>query len=399
MEENTIRVVITCERRFKQTPDGAVWTTTSSVDYGFWERYLAVFDEVLVVSRVQKVRDAGVTWRPVIGPGVSVGELPNYMGPLGYLKTYVGVLHGLRRAVRRTDAVILRIPSHVATSLETVLRFRRQPYGAEVVGDAGAALAPGSIDHTLRPLLRFVAVRTVRRQCRNASAIAYVTAHTLQRLYSPSPQAFVTHYSSIELPDGSIADKPRVVNGPGINVVTVGSMALKYKRFDVLIEAVKRCVAAGLNLRLTLIGDGRQRAFFEDMARSLGDRVEFAGELPGSDAVRERLLKADLFVLPSASEGLPRVIIEAMAVGLPCIGTTVGGTPELLPPEDMVPPGDVEALVAKIREVVTDPERMNKMSVRNLKIARLYADSELSKRRQAMYRYLRECTERWIEKA
>jgi glycosyltransferase involved in cell wall biosynthesis len=175
-------------------------------------------------------------------------------------------------------------------------------------------------------------------------------------------------------------------------------MELRYKRFDVLIEAVKRCIAAGLNLRLTLIGDGRQRALFETMAQGLGDRVAFLGELPGSAAVRQEFLKADLFIFPSASEGLPRVVIEAMAVGLPCIATTVGGTPELLPPEDMVLPGDVDALTAKIQEITGNPERMRAMSARNLQVARRYADSELSKRRTSLYRYVREYTERWIHR-
>jgi glycosyltransferase involved in cell wall biosynthesis len=101
----------------------------------------------------------------------------------------------------------------------------------------------------------------------------------------------------------------------------------------------------------------------------LGDRVAFLGELPGSAAVRQEFLKADLFILPSASEGLPRVVIEAMAVGLPCIATTVGGTPELLPPEDMVLPGDVDALTAKIQEITGNPERMRAMSARNLQVA------------------------------
>jgi len=324
-------------------------------------------------------------------------KLPDYLGFLGYLRTYLRVRGILRGVIHGTDAVILRIPGLVATSVEGVLNSRHHPYGVEVVGDVEAALAPGAVDHVLRPLLQAVAVRVVRRQCRNAQAVAYVTEHVLQRVYPPSSQAFVTHYSSISLPDKYIADKPREVKGPGIRIVAVGSMARKYKRFDILIEAVRRCLAAGLDLQLTLIGDGRYRAFLEAMARDLGSRVTFVGELPGSDAVRERLLEADLFVLPSANEGLPRALIEAMAVGLPCIGTTVGGVPELLPAEDMVPPGDVEALAAKIYEVAVNPARMKEMSARNLKTARKYADSEIGKRRQAMYRYLREYTERWIK--
>jgi glycosyltransferase involved in cell wall biosynthesis len=90
-------------------------------------------------------------------------------------------------------------------------------------------------------------------------------------------------------------------------------------------------------------------------------------------------------------------MVEAMARALPCIGSTVGGIPELLPPEDMIPPGDVGALANKIREVVTNPERMARMSARNLEKAKDYRDEVLCDRRNEFYRYVREMTEAWLK--
>jgi len=90
-------------------------------------------------------------------------------------------------------------------------------------------------------------------------------------------------------------------------------------------------------------------------------------------------------------------MVEAMARGLPCIGSTVGGIPELLAPEDMVPPGDVTALANKIREVVTDPERIARMSARNLEKAKEYREEVLYERRKKFYRYVPEVTEEWLK--
>jgi len=104
-----------------------------------------------------------------------------------------------------------------------------------------------------------------------------------------------------------------------------------------------------------------------------------------------------LFVLPSRTEGLPRAMIEAMARGLPCVGSAVNGIPELLPVEDMVPPNDVPALAEKIREVLTNPERMAQMSARNLDKAREYADNVLYERRTAFYQHLKAETEAWLK--
>ncbi len=86
-----------------------------------------------------------------------------------------------------------------------------------------------------------------------------------------------------------------------------------------------------------------------------------------------------------------------MARALPCIGSTVGGIPELLPPEDMIPPGDVAALAGKIRDVTTDPKRMARMSARNLEKAKEYRDEALREQRNEFYRYVREMTEAWLK--
>jgi len=103
-----------------------------------------------------------------------------------------------------------------------------------------------------------------------------------------------------------------------------------------------------------------------------------------------------LFVMPSRTEGLPRAMIEAMTRALPCIGTRVGGIPELLADEDLVNPGDVDGLAAKIKEVGTSPERLTAMSERNLRRAQEYRPEVLTRRRQEFYSFLRRSTENWL---
>jgi glycosyltransferase involved in cell wall biosynthesis len=92
-------------------------------------------------------------------------------------------------------------------------------------------------------------------------------------------------------------------------------------------------------------------------------------------------------------------MIEAMARALPCVGSTVGGIPELLPREDMVPPGDADALARKIIEIVSDPQRMQRMSARNLARAGDFQEEVLRERRLEFYRYVREQTEEWLTRS
>jgi len=91
-------------------------------------------------------------------------------------------------------------------------------------------------------------------------------------------------------------------------------------------------------------------------------------------------------------------MIEAMARGLPCVGSNVGGIPELLPAEDLVPPDNVAALASKIIEVLQQPQRMQQMSGRNLLKAGEYKDEVLNARRRAFYQFLRNQTEAWVKK-
>jgi glycosyltransferase involved in cell wall biosynthesis len=150
-------------------------------------------------------------------------------------------------------------------------------------------------------------------------------------------------------------------------------------------------------LELVIVGDGRYRPTLEELARQLGvaARVRFRGLLPAGAAVQSELDAADVFVLPSRTEGLPRAMIEAMARGLPCIGSAVGGIPELLPIEAMVPAGDVNELAHAIRTLASNPEWMARMSARNVRIAREYEGTLLRDRRTMFLRRVRTVTREW----
>jgi glycosyltransferase involved in cell wall biosynthesis len=170
-----------------------------------------------------------------------------------------------------------------------------------------------------------------------------------------------------------------------------------YKGADILIKAVKHLLPA-MAPAVVVVGDGKHRAELEELCRKLNvsEHVTFLGELPSGQAILDQMDRATLFVMPSRTEGLPRAMIEAMTRALPCIGTKVGGIPELLADEDLVDPDDVAGLAAKIREVGADPERLSQMSVRNLSRAQEYRPEVLTKRRNEFYCFLRQATEGWL---
>jgi glycosyltransferase involved in cell wall biosynthesis len=388
-----MKLVVALEHRFHGTPDGAVWTETGFA-YEFWCRYLAVFDHVAVVARVREVPMSNPDNKRADGPGVCFVPVSYYLGVQQYVMRLPQIRRSVKNVVGPTDAVILRVGSQVAHMVEKQLRRTDCPFALEVVGDPYDVFAPGSFKHPLRPFFRWWFYHQLRQECARAFAVAYVTKYALQRRYPPAMDAFSTYYSNVELPDEAFVAHPRSAIHPLVTLIFVGTLAQLYKAPDVLIHAVSICVNQGLNLRLVMVGGGKYRPELEAQASAWGlkDRVCFLGQLPAGEAVRAQLDRADLFVLPSYQEGLPRAMLEAMARALPCIGSTVGGIPELLPEEDMVPPSDANALAEKISEVVNDPARMVRMSARNLVEAHEYRNSILKERRDAFYGYVKEFT-------
>src|SRR5262249_56563831 len=121
-------ILIALEARFLRTPDGTVVSTTGVDGNRFWQRYLEIFDRVLVAARVEPVTDTrGVG--AVEGPGIEVRALPAYRGPWGYLRRRPALVRAMRSALVGADVLCVRAPGPIA-GLAWRLRDGR-PLGVE----------------------------------------------------------------------------------------------------------------------------------------------------------------------------------------------------------------------------------------------------------------------------
>ena len=153
-----------------------------------------------------------------------------------------------------------------------------------------------------------------------------------------------------------------------------------------LLEAARQLKARGVEFELVLVGDGEMRPDIDAfiVRHGLQDRVRVSGWL-FNEAVVEQIRQARALVLPSFAEGLPVVLMEAMALGRPVISTFVAGIPELVETGTngwLVPAGDVEALVGAMRACLeTSVEKLATMgtAARARVAARHYVNREAAK--------------------
>ncbi len=147
--------------------------------------------------------------------------------------------------------------------------------------------------------------------------------------------------------------------GDGVRLLFVGRLAAA-KAPHLLVRSIAELRKSGKDVSLTVVGDGPLRASLEKMITRLNlqDHVSLAGSC-NFDRVIGFYRHSDIFVLPSFAEGVPVVLMEAMALQVPCISTWITGIPELITDQVdglLIAPASVSAMVEAVSRLIDDPE-------------------------------------------
>jgi glycosyltransferase involved in cell wall biosynthesis len=191
-------------------------------------------------------------------------------------------------------------------------------------------------------------------------AVSDSVRDAMARYYRLPPERMTTVRNGIDASEFDGRANGAVLGGQGDRVIFGTAARLeRAKGLEFLIEAGGRLVRQRIPFEMRIAGTGRQRESLEQLARSLNiaDRVHFLGPVQPADmpAFYQSL---DVFVLPSLSEGLPLVMLEAMAMAKPVAASRLAGIPEVI--RDgvdglLVPPGDAGALGDALAKLAGDP--------------------------------------------
>lgn len=360
-------------------------------------RYLSVFDFVRCPMRVRSVtrkEDLGKFDKLVDEYRVRIIPIPFGQGISDYLKNFWKIQKALYNVCDTCQFAILRLPSVYSFNILRYVWKKKLSYATEIVFDCydGYKSSNSFIERIAYLLMHQLQVRA----CSKAVGVSCVTAKYLQQRYYPKiKDIIVSHYSSIELPR-SFYHKKR--NYPEKDVFRIIHVAYQVafnsrKGHNQLMEVLKKIRGEGVNAEIVFVGGDYANGMeqLKTYAKDLGimEYISFTGFLNRTE-LREQMMEADLAVMPTKAEGLPRVIIEAMAMGLPCISTNVSGNSELLDGEFLLEYTDVDGFAKCIQAVLSDKELYESISEINYERSLGYEAQTLQTRRENFYKQLRD---------
>jgi glycosyltransferase involved in cell wall biosynthesis len=271
------------------------------------------------------------------------------------------VTHEIADILARINADVLLCHGYKANILGRPAARRR--------GIPAIAVSRGWTDESLRVRLYEWLDRRHLRFMDHVVAVSSAQAEKVRKVGVPT-QRLTTIANAVD-PDRFADSDPsyrakmeRYFHGPKKHIVGAAGRLSPEKGFDVFLDAAARVVDVDPSIGFVLFGDGPCRDALQQRLASLGliGSLVLAGFRSDLDRYIAQL---DLFVLPSFTEGLPNVVLEACAAGVGVVATAVGGTPEII--EDgvsgfLVPPGDVDQLAARIDEALENEERLREIA-------------------------------------
>lgn len=272
-----------------------------------------------------------------------------------------------------TDVVYIGFPSLIAFPLWIYALIHKKPTVIHVVSNILEVVKIRSgINKIGAIMLAWLLYRLSRIMASNSLVIT--NGSELLKMYSPiAASSLMIVTSSLLKSDLPVTVKKDTFNGK-IKLLFVGKLN-EGKGTIFLLQALEKLVNEfKSNVQLTVIGDGP----LEDKLKkyvanhNLDHVVDFTGYIPPSKGLFEYFKNADLFVLPTLYEGTPRVVTEALALGLPVIATNIGGIPDIVIHNEnglLISPGNVDDIVNSVLKLSKEPELRQKMIKHGMKTA------------------------------
>ncbi len=386
-----MNLLVALEHHFIRCSGGVF--TDLAFGYDYWREYLEVFDEIIVAARVKRLDSAPNGMMQADGEKVKFFDMPDYYGIKSFLIKFPIIFWRAFKATCQADRYLLR-SGNIGTFiwLGLLLRFRNR-YARECMGHVKEGITAERPKTIFYKLITEVSEWICKYQVKKAVCASY-TSEFLRKCYPcQTPQAeFV--FSGVRLTDNVITSPRSEVffRMVPFKLLSIGRVELQKGHLWLVNAAIELAKRKELPLwTLDIVGPGTQIPVLKQIVQEhqLVDRIRIIGSVKWGEELFSYIDHSALFILPSLTEGMPRSLIEAMARGIPAIGSNTGGIPELLSEEDLVEVENIRALADKIAQCMVAPDRLTQMSLRNFQRAKDFKVGLTKAKKLAFWRYIR----------
>lgn len=362
------------------------WGQTLTYDF-FKERYLPMFDEMIISTRVKnKDKNNNDGYKITNGENVTVLPIKCYIDIPDAIKNKNKIVSEIDKIVENVDCLIVRMPSVLGMfAIQSAKKYNKK-----VIVEMVACAWDGYMNHAriggkiLAPIMYLL----TRKNIKKSQNVIYVTSEFLQRRYPNSHNNIGCSDVVIEEVNEEYIIKKKEylknVDCRKLKIVTVASVQLKYKGQEYVMKAISRLKKGGYDLQYFLIGGG-DNTRLKKIAKKydVEKNIKFMGSFPHNE-IFSLLSEMDLYIQPSLQEGLPRAMIEAMSVGMPIIGSNVGGIPELIDKSCIFKKKNVKEIVSMIKRI--DNNFLTTQSQKNYFNSQKFSRANLNVKRKEFYK-------------
>ncbi|HBX62584.1 MAG TPA: hypothetical protein DEG63_05770 [Flavobacteriaceae bacterium] len=350
-----------------------------------WKNYLINFNEINIFSRKSYVQPTNKSLSS--RENVNFHLTTNYTSVKNLVFKYTKLVKEIETLVIANDVILLRLPSVLGVIASFVALKHHKLIWVEQVANAQEALSNhGSLlGKVTAPILHHYNQKIAKK----AHFISYVTEKKLQSDYPCHPKAIQVALSDViinKVLKPQVIDKNRFYDDK-LKIGIIGGFDAKYKGFDVMLKAVSLLPKEVQdNIEFYFIGKGDHQ-WITQLAYELNlvDNIKFIGPLQAGEKVNEMLKSISLYAQPSFTEGMPRALLEAMAMGCPCLGSNVGGIPDILNQYNIHIAGNYELLSNHISYYYHNREKLEEESTNNLDKISPYLFDNLNLKRIDFY--------------
>lgn len=329
------------------------------------------YEKVCVCARVVHGAPPAPFDLPLNAPNLELVAQPFWSTTAGSLIHLFGIARAYMRTCRRADVLFVRGGCPYTAVLYFCAAVFRKPICHWIVSDPvtllrthnrrGAVLDTFALLYALQDRLFTRLGRWVTNGTLICNGREVARAHA-------SPRTVEIVSSTVR--ESEFFSRIDTCQGPVVRILFVGFVRPE-KGIEYLLDAVSQ-LKADVPWELEIVGPRQFPVYCEKLdevaaARGIGGRIRWTGYVPHGTPLFERMRAADLFVLPTLSEGTPHVLVEARANGLPCVSTTVGGVPTTVTDGYdalLVPPKDATALARAMERVIGEAE-LRRSLIRN----------------------------------